>query len=112
MHHSCWLLWMTVCCAADAGQDRMTITCDKHTFNFQKKGGFTFLVAADEAYGRQIPFAFLDRVSEDFLNTQAAKSKAAAAPNSLDRVFGPKLKQHMVSKCWMASSRRQPARGM
>lgn len=77
----------------------MTITCDKHTFNFMRKEGFTFLVAADDAYGRQIPFAFLERVSEDFLNTQAAKAKAtaAAAPHSLDRVFGPKLKQHMVS---------------
>jgi hypothetical protein len=75
----------------------MTITCDKHTFNFLRKEGFTFLVVADEAYGRQIPFALLERVSEDFLNTRATKAKAAApAPHSMDRTFGPKLKQHMV----------------
>lgn len=75
----------------------MTITCDKHTFNFLRKEGFTFLVVADEAYGRQIPFAFLERVSEDFLNTHATKAKAAApAAHSMDRTFGPKLKQHMV----------------
>lgn len=77
------------------GQDRMTITCDKHTFNFVKKEGFTFLVVADEAFGRQIPFAFLERVGEDFLNTHATRAKAAA-PHSMDRTFGPKLKQHMV----------------
>ena len=54
------------------------------------------MVVADEAFGRQIPFAFLERVSEDFLNSHATKAKAAA-PHSLDRSFGPKLKQHMVS---------------
>lgn len=79
-----------------AGQDRLTITCDKHTFNFLRKEGFTFLVVADEAFGRQIPFAFLERVSEDFLNQHATKGRTAA-PHSLDRAFGPKLKQHMVS---------------
>lgn len=73
----------------------MTITCDKHTFNFLQKEGFTFLVVADEAYGRQIPFAFLERVSEDFLASHATRAKAAA-PHSLDRTFGPRIKQHMV----------------
>lgn len=73
----------------------MTITCDKHTFNFLRKDGFTFLVVADEAYGRQIPFAFLERVSEDFMASHATRAKAAA-PHSLDRTFGPRIKQHMV----------------
>jgi hypothetical protein len=80
---------------ACAGADRMTITCDKHTFNFLRKEGFTFLVVADEAYGRQIPFAFLERVSEDFLASHATRAKAAAS-HSLTRTFGPRLKQHMV----------------
>lgn len=81
------------------GQDRITITCDKHTFNFVRKQSYTFLVVADEASGREVPYAFLERVSEDFLNTHASKgSKAAAAgPLSLGRSFVPKLKQHMVS---------------
>lgn len=56
-------------------------------------------MVADEAFGRQVPFAYLERVSEDFLNSHAAQLKtAAAAPHSLDRAFGPKLKQHMVSQ--------------
>lgn len=51
----------------------------------------------DEAFGRQIPFAFLDRVSEDFMTGFANKGKSAA-PHSLDRSFGAKLKQHMVRR--------------
>lgn len=76
------------------GQDKITITCDKHTFNWLRKEGFTFLVVADEAFGRQIPFAYLDRVSEDFLNSHATKAKSFT-PGSLNRSFSPKLKQHM-----------------
>lgn len=73
----------------------MTITCDKHTFNFVRKEGYTFLVVADEAFGRQVPFAFLERISEDFLSSHANRSRSAV-PHSLDRIYGPKLKQHMV----------------
>jgi len=83
-------------CTVCLGQDKITITCDKHTFNWLRKEGFTFLVVADEAFGRQIPFAYLDRVSEDFLNSHATKAKSFT-PGSLNRSFSPKLKQHMVS---------------
>eukprot|EP00877_Chromochloris_zofingiensis_P007988 jgi/Chrzof1/3442/Cz12g25170.t1 len=75
--------------------EKFTITCDKHTFNFLRASDFTFLVVADEACGRQIPFAFLDRVSEDFLSKYADKGKTATA-HSMDKSFGPKLKQHVV----------------
>eukprot|EP00798_Chlamydomonas_sp_ICE-L_P031645 gene31645-6842_t len=33
---------------------KFTIACDAHTFNFVVSNGFTFLVVADEAYGRQV----------------------------------------------------------
>eukprot|EP00775_Hariotina_reticulata_P008911 gene8911-9088_t len=79
----------------DPDQAKLTITCDRHTFNFLKREGFTFLVVADEAYGRQIPFAFLERISEDFVSTTSSRFKAANSHHALDRVFGPKLKQHM-----------------
>lgn len=46
-----------------------------------------FLAVADEAYGRQIPFAFLERVKEEFEGKWAA-SAATAAARSLDRQFG------------------------
>ncbi|KAF6254046.1 R-SNARE protein, VAMP72-family [Scenedesmus sp. NREL 46B-D3] len=75
-------------------QNKLTIACDKHTFNFTRREQYVFLVVADEAFGRQIPFAFLERVSDDFIAGFASKGKTAA-PHSMDRSFGVKLKQHM-----------------
>eukprot|EP00878_Enallax_costatus_P007194 GHUV01007538.1.p1 GENE.GHUV01007538.1~~GHUV01007538.1.p1 ORF type:complete len:223 (+),score=61.72 GHUV01007538.1:317-985(+) len=75
-------------------QQKLTITCDKHTFNFLRRDEYVFLVVADEAFGRQIPFAFLDRISEDFAAKFASKGKTAGA-HGLDRTVGPMLKQHM-----------------
>lgn len=46
-----------------------------------------FLAVADEAYGRQIPFAFLERMRDAFLEKFAEKGKSAA-PQSLDKTFG------------------------
>lgn len=46
-----------------------------------------YLVVADEAYGRQIPFAFLERVRDEFEEKFADKGRASPA-HSLDRTFG------------------------
>ncbi len=46
-----------------------------------------YLVVADEAYGRQIPFAFLERVRDEFEEKFADKGLTALA-HSLDRTFG------------------------
>jgi vesicle-associated membrane protein 7 len=73
---------------------KFTFTCDKHTFNYLIDGGFTYLVVADENYGRQIPFAFLDKIREEFSRQYADKGRTALA-HSLDKSFGPRLKSHM-----------------
>ncbi|KAG2452182.1 hypothetical protein HYH02_003213 [Chlamydomonas schloesseri] len=75
-------------------EPKFTIACDRHTFNFLVANGFTYLVVADEAYGRQIPFAFLERVRDEFEEKYAEKARTAAAL-SMDRTFGPRLKSHM-----------------
>lgn len=85
------------CRVIHADQAKLTITCDKHTFNFLRRDEFVFLVVADEAFGRQIPFAFLDRISEDFTAKFASKGKTAGA-HGMDRSVGPLLKQHMVRR--------------
>lgn len=46
-----------------------------------------FLVVADEAYGRQIPFAFLERLRDAFLEKYAERGRAAP-DNSLNSQFG------------------------
>lgn len=92
-----------------ADQQKLTITCDKHTFNFLRRDEFVFLVVADEAFGRQIPFAFLDRISEDFASKYTSKGKTAGA-HGLDRTVGPMLKQHMVGTiCWVAEPQQFPS---
>eukprot|EP00199_Chlamydomonas_sp_CCMP681_P006037 CAMPEP_0119106216 /NCGR_PEP_ID=MMETSP1180-20130426/3968_1 /TAXON_ID=3052 ORGANISM="Chlamydomonas cf sp, Strain CCMP681" /NCGR_SAMPLE_ID=MMETSP1180 /ASSEMBLY_ACC=CAM_ASM_000741 /LENGTH=221 /DNA_ID=CAMNT_0007091491 /DNA_START=32 /DNA_END=697 /DNA_ORIENTATION=+ len=75
-------------------EPKFTIACDKHTFNFLQSNGFTYLVVADEAYGRQIPFAYLERVRDEFEEKFADKGRVSPA-HSLDRTFGPRLKSHM-----------------
>eukprot|EP00270_Netrium_digitus_P012910 TRINITY_DN4249_c0_g1_i1.p1 TRINITY_DN4249_c0_g1~~TRINITY_DN4249_c0_g1_i1.p1 ORF type:complete len:230 (+),score=58.73 TRINITY_DN4249_c0_g1_i1:123-812(+) len=76
------------------GDTRFTYPLDGHTFNFLTDEDFTYMVMADESFGRQIPFSFLDRVQEDFRKRCGTKAKTAAA-NSLEKEFGPRLKDHM-----------------
>ena len=53
-----------------------------------------FLVVADEAFGRQVPFAFLEKVKEEFFAKWQDKAAGAIA-HSLDKSFGPRLKYWM-----------------
>lgn len=78
-----------------ANNNKFTYTCDRHTFNYLVEEGFTYLVVADEEFGRQIPFAFLERVKEDFRKRYAGGKADSANAHSLDKEFGPKLKDHM-----------------
>jgi len=73
---------------------KFTFTCDRHTFNYTVDGGYTFLAVAEEDYGRQIPFAFLERVQAEWKEKFADKARTATA-HSLDKTFGPRLKFHM-----------------
>ncbi|KAI8466200.1 MAG: R-SNARE protein, VAMP72-family [Monoraphidium minutum] len=75
---------------------RMTITCDRHNFNFLKQNGWTYLAVADEAFGRQVPFAYLERVAREWEAGPAAKAQRAG-PRTYDRGFGPKLRVNMES---------------
>ncbi|GAB2276896.1 hypothetical protein Dimus_011607 [Dionaea muscipula] len=98
-----------------ANSSKYTYSCDGHTFNFLVDNGFVFLVVADEASGRSLPFVFLERVKEDFKQRYAASIKVDdphpladeddsdddlfedrfSIAYNLDREFGPRLKEHM-----------------
>ncbi|PON51970.1 Sybindin-like protein [Parasponia andersonii] len=54
-----------------------------------------YCVVAVEAVGRQIPIAFLERIKEDFTKRYGGGKAATAVANSLNKEFGPKLKEHM-----------------
>lgn len=47
-----------------------------------------YLVVADEDFGRQIPFAFLERVKEDFKRRYGGGRADTAIAHSLDKEFG------------------------
>ena len=53
----------------------------------QLRNGAAFLVVADEQFGRQIPFAFLERVRAEFQEKFADKGRTATA-HSLDNSVG------------------------
>ena len=66
-------------------------------FNYLSSQGYTFLVVADEAYGRTVPFAFLERARDEWFAKWADKGAAAAA-HSLDKSFGARLR-HWMDYC-------------
>ncbi|KAK9673391.1 hypothetical protein RND81_12G164800 [Saponaria officinalis] len=78
-----------------ATNNKFTYNCDGHTFNFLVSDGFTYCVVAIESVGRQIPMAFLERVKDDFNKRYGGGKAATAVAKSLNKEFGPKLKEHM-----------------
>ncbi|CAG9460138.1 unnamed protein product [Pedinophyceae sp. YPF-701] len=75
------------------GNPRFTYTADRHTFNYLTEQGLTYCVVADQEYGRQIPFAFLERAKSDF---QTRYGDADGVPaDRIRKEFSPKLKEHM-----------------
>eukprot|EP00252_Welwitschia_mirabilis_P018113 TRINITY_DN40302_c0_g1_i1.p1 TRINITY_DN40302_c0_g1~~TRINITY_DN40302_c0_g1_i1.p1 ORF type:complete len:229 (+),score=48.91 TRINITY_DN40302_c0_g1_i1:257-943(+) len=86
-----------------SNSSKFTYTCDGYTFNYLVDNGFVFLVVADEAAGRQVPFLFLERVKEDFKQQYQKTNETSdygyggkfSIAYNLDREFGPKLKEHM-----------------
>ncbi|CAA7404409.1 unnamed protein product [Spirodela intermedia] len=96
-----------------SNSNKFTYSCDGHTFNFLVDSGFVFLVVADESTGRSVPFVFLERVKDDFMQCYGASINAGEShpladeddddlfedrfsiAYNLDREFGPRLKEHM-----------------
>ncbi|KAF8402064.1 hypothetical protein HHK36_013016 [Tetracentron sinense] len=78
-----------------ASNNKFTYNCDGHTFNYLVEEGFTYCVVAVESAGRQVPIAFLERVKDDFNKRYGGGKAATAVANSLNKEFGPKLKEHM-----------------
>ncbi|EPS61521.1 hypothetical protein M569_13274 [Genlisea aurea] len=75
--------------------NKFTYNCDGHTFNYLVEDGFTYGVVAVESLGRQIPIAFLERIKDDFIKKYSGGKAATAVANSLNKDFGPKLKEQM-----------------
>ncbi|KAD5960438.1 hypothetical protein E3N88_11910 [Mikania micrantha] len=75
--------------------NRFTYNCDDHTFNYLVEEGFTYCVVAAESTGRELPLGFLERLKDDFYSKYGAGKGKTAGPKSLNKEFGPKMKDHM-----------------
>ncbi|CAN7061624.1 hypothetical protein IGI04_016502 [Brassica rapa subsp. trilocularis] len=78
-----------------SSNNKVIYNCDGHIFNYLVENGFTYCVVAVDSAGREIPMAFLERVKEDFNRRYGGGKAATAQPNSLNKEFGSKLKEHM-----------------
>ena len=73
-------------------QKKFTLVADGHTFNYLESVGTWFLVVADEAFGRQVPFSYLDAIATEFAASYGERARDAIA-HSLNRsTFAPSLR--------------------
>ncbi|KAK7373679.1 hypothetical protein VNO80_07095 [Phaseolus coccineus] len=78
-----------------ASNAKFTYNADAHTFNYLTDNGFTYCVVAVESVGRQLAMAFLERIKDDFSKRYGGGKATTATSKSLNKEFGPKLKEHM-----------------
>ncbi|KAK1387600.1 vesicle-associated membrane protein 724 [Heracleum sosnowskyi] len=75
--------------------NKFTYNCDHHTFNFLVEDGYAYCVVAKDTVGKQISIAFLERVAADFKKRYGGGKAGTAVAKSLNKEFGPLMKQHM-----------------
>ncbi|XP_020240482.1 vesicle-associated membrane protein 721 [Cajanus cajan] len=78
-----------------ASNNKFTYNTDTHTFNYLTHDGFSYCVVAVEPVGRQLAMPFLERIKDDFTKRYGGGKAATATAKSLNKEFGPKLKEHM-----------------
>ncbi|CAN7110327.1 unnamed protein product [Brassica rapa subsp. narinosa] len=78
-----------------SSNSKFTYNCDHHTFNFLVEDGFAYCVVAKDALSKQISIAFLERVKADFKKRYGGGKASTAIPKSLNKEFGPVMKEHM-----------------
>ncbi|CAN1806999.1 Vesicle-associated membrane protein 724 [Linum perenne] len=72
-----------------SGNDKFTYNCDHHTFNFLVEDGY------EDTLSKQISIAFLERMKADFKKRYGGGKADTAIPKSLNKEFGPIMKEHM-----------------
>ncbi|KAB5545364.1 hypothetical protein DKX38_013476 [Salix brachista] len=78
-----------------SSNDKFTYNCDHHTFNFLVEDGYAYCVVAKETVSKQISIAFLERMKADFKKRYGGGKADTAAAKSLNKEFGPVMKEHM-----------------
>lgn len=78
-----------------SSNNKFTFNCDHHTFNFLVEDGYAYCVVAKESVSKQISIAFLERVKADFKKRYGGGKADTATAKSLNKEFGPVMKEHM-----------------
>ncbi|XP_023549094.1 vesicle-associated membrane protein 724-like [Cucurbita pepo subsp. pepo] len=78
-----------------SANNKFTYNCDHHTFNFLVEDGYAYCVVAKESLGKQISIAFLERMKADFKKRYGGGKADTAVAKSLNKDFGPVMKEHM-----------------
>lgn len=74
---------------------KCTYVYDRFLFHYIREDGIVYLCMADEAFGRRIPFAFLQQIIKDFAPYKARTARAIAY--ALNRDFAPVLQRQMAT---------------
>ncbi|TYI12435.1 hypothetical protein ES332_A09G277700v1 [Gossypium tomentosum] len=77
-----------------SSNNKFTYNCDHHTFNFLVEDGYVYCVVAKDSVGKQISIAFLERMKVDFKKLYGGGKADTAMAKSLNKEFGPVLKEH------------------
>ncbi|PON80346.1 Synaptobrevin [Parasponia andersonii] len=78
-----------------SSNNKFTYNCDHHTFNFLVEDGYAYCVVAKEAVSKHISIAFLERMKADFKKRYGGGKADTAIAKSLNKEFGPVMKEHM-----------------
>ena len=73
---------------------KLTYVYDRYLFHYMKKQGIVYLCMADDAFGRRIPFAYLEDISGRFMTIYGARVESAGAYGLNE--FHSVLEQQMV----------------
>ncbi|CAI7892491.1 unnamed protein product [Closterium sp. NIES-53] len=68
---------------------------DELTFNYLTFQGITYMVMADCMYGRRLPFVYLEKLKDLFVDKYGGRSLDSLQANALNQEFGPLMKELM-----------------
>mmetsp|Transcript_40747 Transcript_40747/g.49429 ORF Transcript_40747/g.49429 Transcript_40747/m.49429 type:complete len:216 (+) Transcript_40747:146-793(+) len=77
-----------------SGDSRVSYSQDRHLFHVTTSDGLIYLCMADEAFGRRIPFAFLEEVQKRFSSAYGRSAHSALA-YAFNKEFSRVLHQQM-----------------
>eukprot|EP00854_Cymbomonas_tetramitiformis_P022307 gene22307-26909_t len=85
---------MRVLEATTEAESRVSYSQDRHQFHLLSTHGITYLCMADEAFGRRIPFTFLEDIDTQFESKYGPEAQTAMA-YAYNSQFSKVLKQQM-----------------